>query len=143
MNAPSLGRYWLLALSVCLPACTPAAPTADATPPASAEAFTGPWRAVLTSPGGDLPFALEITEEGGRMSAIASSGGERVPFSHVDIRGEDISLRFDWYDSRIDAHLDDESTMTGRWQKTVPGGVSQLEFIATRGPEKRFQSTLR
>lgn len=120
-------------------ACAPVAPEGDAAPEKTSAALTGPWRAVLLSPGGDLPFALEFTDDAGKLSAVAVSGGERVPFSHVDIEGEAVTLRFDWYDSRIDARLEDEDTLVGRWQKTVPDGVSTLDFIATRGAAERFR----
>lgn len=131
------GSSYLLVLG--LLACAPAAPEGELGSGSAAGAFAGSWRAVLLSPGGDLPFALEISEQEGQVSAVAVSGGERVPFSHVDIYGDAIALRFDWYDSRIDARLDGENALTGRWQKTIPDGVSALDFIATRGAAARFQ----
>ena len=106
-------------------------PAADA--PAAAPALAGSWRAVLASPGGELPFTLEIGDEGGELSAAALTGPERVPFSSVEQRGADVVLHFAWYDSEITARLDGSGdAMTGVWRRTSPGGVdSTLPFTAS------------
>ena len=102
---------------------------------ANAKPIDGVWRAVLTSPGGELPFALRF-EHGG---AVVVNGTERVPVSGVIVDGARVTIRFDWYDSAIRATLsDDGDTMTGEWTRTVPTGTSRLPFRATRGEQPRF-----
>jgi thiol-disulfide isomerase/thioredoxin len=93
----------------------------------------GTWRAVLSSPGGELPFTLRIT--GGR--AVVVNGAEQAPASGVDVNGSAVTIRFDWYDSAIHATLRG-NTMTGEWTRTVPAGISRLAFHATRGEQPRF-----
>ena len=101
------------------------------------------WHAELLSPGGPLPFQLEI-HEGERPSAFVINGEERVPFSHVKSLNHQLTLAWNWYDSRIVAELDTSnistaSTMKGTWTKTSPRGAqSTLEFRATRGERPRF-----
>lgn len=95
----------------------------------------GTWRAVLLSPGGELPFGLRF-EHGG---AVVLNGSERVPVSGVDVDGVKVTIRFDWYDSAIRATLsDDGNAMTGEWTRTVPSGTARLPFRAARGEHPRF-----
>ena len=103
--------------------------------------LTGVWRAVLTSPGGELPFTLRIDAEGedGELKAVAINGAEEAPFSSVERQGSRVVLHFDWYDSEITAELDDSGDrMSGTWRKTAPGVDSTLPFAARRGDERRF-----
>ena len=125
----------LTLLTLCLAGCA-------AEPPIE-ERLVGTWRAVLASPGGELPFALRIFEEDGRLAAVALNGAEEAPFSRVELSERTVELAFDWYDSEIRAEIDGSGDrLTGRWRKTVPGGDSTLAFLATRAggarPMSRF-----
>src|SRR3954447_22760085 len=64
-------------------------------------AIEGTWRAVLQSPGGELPFTLRITRRANALDAVIVNGAERAPASEAIIIGSSVSIRFDWYDSRI------------------------------------------
>jgi peroxiredoxin len=103
------------------------------------EDLTGSWRAVLESPGGELPFELRIAPPGSTAPAIARNGPEEVPFTTVDRAGDEVRLRIDGYDSEIVARLDrDGEAMAGHWRRTSLEGVSELPFHATRGFPYRF-----
>src|ERR1019366_9488889 len=54
--------------------------------PAEQPSAVGTWRAVLTSPGGELPFTLRIVRQGARPRAIILKGSEQVRASRVDVR---------------------------------------------------------
>jgi thiol-disulfide isomerase/thioredoxin len=101
----------------------------------------GSWRAVLASPGGELPFELEISQEEGSLQAVAITATERVPFSSVTVDGQQVELAFSWYDSEINAELAaDGDTLTGTWRRTSPdSGNSTLPFAASRGKASRFR----
>ncbi len=116
--------------------CERAAEPVVAAPPD----LTGTWRAVLASPGGELPFRLEIERDGESYRAAAVNGEERAPFSHVSVDGRQVELGFSWYDAEIRAELSaDGAVMRGRWRKTAAGGKdSALDFSATRGMAVRF-----
>ncbi len=102
----------------------------------------GVWRATLQSPGGALPFALEIEQADDELRAFAVNGEERVAFSSVVPRGDKLALRIDTYDSEIRAKLSgDASKLVGRWTKTTPEGPSTMEFTASRGSSPRFDTT--
>jgi thiol-disulfide isomerase/thioredoxin len=99
----------------------------------------GTWRAVLSTPGGELPFTLRIEPRGNLLSAVIVNGAEEAPVSGVTLDGSHVTLRFDWYDSAISANLSgDGQTMTGAWTRTGPSGVSHIAFHATRGSRTRF-----
>ncbi|MFG0320162.1 MAG: TlpA disulfide reductase family protein [Planctomycetota bacterium JB042] len=115
--------------------------------PAVAAAETdlaGPWRAVLRSPGGELPFTIEVAPGEDGPDAVVVNGPERIPMSSVAVRvspeGEPgVRFAIDWFDSELDAVLaDDGRTLRGRWRKTIPGGSSSLPFTAVRGDRRRF-----
>jgi thiol-disulfide isomerase/thioredoxin len=99
----------------------------------------GPWRAVLSTPGGDLPFAIRIVRNGALLSASIINGAEKAPASSVSTDGSAVTIRFDWYDSAIAANLSpDGKAMTGAWSRTGPSGASHIPFRATRGLQRRF-----
>lgn len=107
-------------------------------PPESAlpTPLEGTWRAVLTSPGGELPFELEIDRRDGKLQAFAVTDVEKVPFSDLDENGDEVVLHFAWYDSEITARrAGDGNRLEGVWRKTAPEGDSTLPFTATRVPE--------
>ena len=118
----------IAALVLALAACHPR-PTA----------VEGTWRAVLTSPGGELPFTLRIARDGAALRAVIVNGAERAPVSAVDVHDGSITIRFDGYDSAINATLSSDGTaMTGAWTRRVPAGMCRLAFRASRGEQPRF-----
>ncbi len=123
-------------IALALVGCERATEAVVAAPPDLA----GTWRAVLASPGGELPFRLEIERDGESFRAAAVNGEERAPFSHVAVDGRQVELGFSWYDAEIRAELSaDGAVMRGRWRKTAAGGKdSALDFSATRGMAVRF-----
>ena len=134
INARSMSV--LLLVIVLTAACGRPEPVPESAP---APTLAGSWRAVLTSPGGELPFRLEITEEDGKLAATALTGPEEIPFSTVEQNGSEVILHFTWYDSEITARLDESGTLTGTWRRTSPGGTdSTLPFAARRGAATRF-----
>jgi len=128
----------ILSLSLLLTVLLGCAPTDSSTSNAP-QGLEGSWRAVLLSPGGDLPFAMEITLDGGAFSGVVVNGTEESPFSSVRVEGDAITLEFDWYDSRIDARIEEDGSLSGRWQKTAADfGISALDFLAVRDGSQRF-----
>jgi thiol-disulfide isomerase/thioredoxin len=98
--------------------------------------FAGKWRAVLASPGGDLPFTLRISARGDGLAAHAVNGAEQAAADTVRVDGRRILIRFDVYDSEIAAELQpDGRTLLGDWSKA---GKRVLAFSAVAGDERRF-----
>ncbi len=126
--------------SILFAACS-GPPVTDSDHGSSPVSPVGSWRAVLASPGGDLPFRLEIEDGEDGLQARAVTGEEALPFSAVTWQGDSVTLEFAWYDSEITARLSgDGETLIGEWRKTVPAGNSRLPFEAFRGDDRRFLS---
>ena len=104
---------------------------ADATP----QAFVGTWRAVLASPGGELPFSVRVREAGPQLAAVVVNGLEQASVE-VRVAGRRITLRFDVYDSELSGELSpDGKSLAGEWTKA---GRAVLPFAATLGDARRF-----
>jgi thiol-disulfide isomerase/thioredoxin len=119
-----------LGLVLLLTACAPSAPPS----------LVGSWRAVLASPGGELPFRLDVRAgSDGSLQAHALNADEKAPFSGVRQDGRKVVFELAWYDARIEAELDGSGErLTGRWVKTIAGGQAVLPFSATKGAGGRF-----
>jgi len=127
--SPAAARLRLASLLLLL-----AAACGDSTQaPPPAPDLSGSWRAVLASPGGELPFVLRFSREAGELTATIVNGVEELPLSRVELKGRQVVLHFDVYDSEITAEFDDHEQLVGRWRKTAAGGGdSTLAFSATR-----------
>lgn len=78
----------------------------------------GQWSAWLVSPGGNLPFGLELVSGDDGWTATIINGPERVPIPVVKMAGRRISLEMPHYDSRIQARVNSDGTkLVGHWSK--------------------------
>jgi thiol-disulfide isomerase/thioredoxin len=106
----------------------------------------GPWRATLTSPGGELPFLLEFDAEADgstdarALQAVIRNGEERIPVQVL--RWEDGALVFDLrhYNAQILAHAERGGTrLSGEWMKQrSEERWERLPFAAEAGEHPRF-----
>ena len=94
------------------------------------------WRAWLDSPGGELPFLLEIaTGVAGDQLVTIRNGEERIPVPVVNqVEGEDVvfELAFPHYDATIRAKVSDDALrMDGEYAKRLgPERWRRLPFHA-------------
>ncbi len=100
----------------------------------------GSWRGWLDSPGGELPFGLEIVRRESGYSGIVFNGDERIECPDVSVEPGRFRLRIERYDAVIDATIgEDGRRLSGRWIKTAGGGdLSSLPFHADHGVFPRF-----
>ena len=100
----------------------------------------GLWRGVLASPGGELPFGIDIKKDGTVFTAKIINGEERVETSSVAFLNNQLTINFEWYDAKISAKLDGDNKLVGEWSKTASGEnkTSSLPFTATQGYSTRF-----
>jgi thiol-disulfide isomerase/thioredoxin len=95
--------------------------------------LVGSWRAVLASPGGDLPFGLLIEGEPSAWRASIQNCDEKAPISRVIENDGSVTFFFDGYDSEIQARMTAKDRLEGSWRRTTSGPDSVLPFTATRG----------
>lgn len=98
----------------------------------------GTYRAVLTLPGGEAPFGLEIKEESGAAVAYLVNGTERVRVSDVKLKGRRVEMKMPGFGNRLRA----TRTRTGLKGEVVlvkRDGVEQhIPLVAELGATYRF-----
>lgn len=99
----------------------------------------GPWRATLASPGGAIPFGLDLvqTEEG--LQAVLVNGEERRPAGIVEQAGERVRFELPPYRSAVVATLDDDGRgLAGYWERDAgEGPLPLLPFAAVAGTDSK------
>lgn len=111
---------------------------AQVTEPIPAQ-LCGPWRAVLASPGGELPFELVLSATPPYARIVNGAATVDVPSARF-ANGE-LSLAFPEYDSFVSAKLaPNEKLLEGKWTKrTAKDAPCELAFRAVRGAAPRFE----
>lgn len=98
----------------------------------------GTWRAWLDSPGGELPFGLEIEAKGQELRAFLLNGSERIDIPVTSFDAGQLQLEMPHYDSRIEAQLNGDM-LTGTWRKRRKiDDWTEMSFNAQRGKLPRF-----
>ena len=72
----------------------------------------GEWHAWLDSPGGELPFGLEVSRDDEQLEVVIINGSERIRVQRVETNGAELLLGIDHYDSTIVATVADGGTDT-------------------------------
>jgi thiol-disulfide isomerase/thioredoxin len=120
--------------SVTLGACHREAPQRAAAPAVK----MGIYRAVLTLPGGDLPFGLELVRGGTTAVGYLLNGKERLKLDEVTVAGTHLEIRMPGYQNRLTADAKDDE-LRGEIVLDKSGGKQQhIPLAAQRGQEFRF-----
>lgn len=98
----------------------------------------GTYRAVLTLPGGEVPFGLELVQEGGAWVANLVNGSKRVRVTGVQVDGGKLEMSMPGYLNHLSARMR-RDRLEGEVVIVRPGGEElRLPLAATRGREHRF-----
>jgi thiol-disulfide isomerase/thioredoxin len=99
----------------------------------------GIWRAVLQSPGGELPFGMEIlaNADSATYTVFVLNGEERLRLDTAVVAGDSVRFSMAIFDAEIKAHLSD-SVLTGQYIKTGYQTRREMGFRATFGEQFRF-----
>ena len=120
----------------------PSASSADLErPEGDSRLKTGLWRVVLASPGGDLPFSMEVSQEGEGYRAWVLNGEERVLLDRVGLEGDDeVVFGISHYESYFHGRFNAEGDrIEGEWRKVAgPEKTARLPFYAQYGRSERF-----
>jgi thiol-disulfide isomerase/thioredoxin len=99
---------------------------------------TGIWRAVLQSPGGELPFGLQIEQKtDSTYSVHAINGEEKLAMDDATLQGDSIRIPMELFESELVAKMDDNK-LTGRFTRYSPAGNVNMPFSARHGLTYRF-----
>jgi len=98
----------------------------------------GHYRVVLTLPGGELPFGLELKREGATTVAYLLNAQERLRCSDVSIKGSHVEIHMPGFMNRIIADASDGS-LKGELERIRPGAELQhIPLSAHLGDRYRF-----
>ncbi len=116
--------------------------TAGASPPKAPGAgpgvTPGSYRAVLQSPGGDLPFGLELAKEPAGWVGHLVNGQERLALHDVRIEGPKVEIIMPGYENRLTAAASGDR-LQGELVLVKLGGKDQhIPFEAQLGRPYRF-----
>ncbi|MBC8152188.1 MAG: TlpA family protein disulfide reductase [Bacteroidetes bacterium] len=101
----------------------------------------GIWRAVLKTPGGDLPFGLLIWPNSDKATyqAYAFNGLEQLPMDAATIEGDSVHIPMALFESELVAKIDDK-LLKGYWRRRRGGEQYQtMPFEARMSQLHRFE----
>ncbi len=101
----------------------------------------GIWRAVLKTPGGDLPFGLLIWPNSDKTTyqTYAFNGLEQLPMDAATIQGDSIHIPMALFESELVAKVNDK-VLKGYWRRRRTGQQYQImPFEARLNQLERFQ----
>jgi thiol-disulfide isomerase/thioredoxin len=108
--------------------------------------LVGEYRAVLETPGGELPFILLLEKGPGGLRGRVMNGGEKIEIPLVRLEGNRVVMEFTHYDSLIEAERlgrDKGRRLRGRWTKRSGAATTvSLPFSAEPYSGHRFSPHL-
>ena len=105
----------------------------------SAQTFVGSWRVALETPGGELPFYLEIYEEGAILMAALLNGEEQLVTADISIEKETLIIYSSVFHSALTINLDSTGrALTGSWQDFSRGPDYALPLTGIKDDHYRF-----
>jgi thiol-disulfide isomerase/thioredoxin len=100
---------------------------------------TGTWRVCLQTPGGELPFLMELYQEGEKCMVDLINGDEQLSTDEVEENGADISIKLAVFNAQLKATLEEDgSKMNGYWYDYSRGNDYFLPFSAQLDATYRF-----
>jgi peroxiredoxin len=100
----------------------------------------GSYRAVLQTPGGDLPFGLDLVQKGSQVVGYLVNGQERLLLREVKITGPHLEIRMPGYENVLTADASGDQ-LTGEVFLVKLGGKNQhVPLRASWGEKYRFFS---
>lgn len=139
-NSPGAGSR--ATLSVCMTmlaatlcACGRDAPASDAAP---SGVKLGTYRAVLSLPNGELPFGLDLVQEGPNKVGYLINGKERLKLADVTISGSHLDIAMPGYENRLTAEASGDLLSGEVFLDKLAGKNQHIPLKARLGETYRF-----
>ncbi len=111
--------FTLIVLSVGCAQVTAAFETNTQTP-------KGLWEGSIQTSAGEVNFGIELKPEGDGISALLMNDTDRQPFSSASWDGEVLTLRLDYYDGTLKAHVVSPRKMEGEYSRLTSKGMVHI-----------------
>ena len=98
----------------------------------------GDWRFTFDTPLGEMPFNVELTQEGDSWTAAFINGPERMEAEVTQVFGNSMVIEFPSYGSSVAGAMVDSSTMHGVVRLKRRDGPAIIPFVAKHGQSHRF-----
>jgi peroxiredoxin len=134
-----LAAAGVLAMAACHHGSAPAAGAASSAGTSSGnDVKLGTYRVVLRTPGGELPFGLELKRQGSGLVGYLINGQERLQLSDVRITGSHLEIRMPGYENVLTADAAGNE-LQGEVFLVKPNGKNQhVPLHAALGQTYRF-----
>ncbi len=124
-----LGSAFIVAAVVC------------AAPSWAAVVTAGDYRLVIQTPIGELPFNLNVGQQGGKWFATLNNGPEKVAAEKTVVKDDKLTLEFPSYNSSLTLTVRDGGAVDGKVVLTKSTGPTELTFAGKRDDTFRFFPT--
>jgi peroxiredoxin len=134
-----LAAAGVLAMATCHHGSAPAAGAASSAGTSSGnDVKLGTYRVVLRTPGGELPFGLELKQQGSGLVGYLINGQERLQLSDLRITGSHLEIRMPGYENVLTADAAGNE-LQGEVFLVKPNGKNQhVPLHAALGQTYRF-----
>lgn len=102
---------------------------------------TGVYRGIFHSPGGALAFPITIKASSDSLSGYVVNGTDTLNFTSVTSSDDSLHMNFSYYDSHIDAKIESNGDLSGRWHRRSSVKNFGLPFTAEKGVTIRYPKT--
>lgn len=101
----------------------------------------GDWRLTIPTEIGELPINLTLSRDHAGWHATFVNGPEHVAAETIAVNGDGLTIAFPSYDSRLEARLAADGTITGQLTLHKRRGVLTFPLTGTAGARYRFFPT--
>jgi peroxiredoxin len=98
----------------------------------------GSYRVVLQTPGGDLPFGLDLSRQDSQVVGYLVNGEERLLLSEVKITGSHLEIRMPGYENVLTADATGDQLQGEIFLVKLGGKNQHVPLHATLGESYRF-----
>ncbi len=102
--------------------CAPPARAGDT----KAQAPKGVWDGSIQTSAGEVNFGIELKAERNGISAVLVNDTDRQPFSSATWDGAVLTMRLDYYDGTLTAHLISPQKMEGEYSRLTSKGMVHI-----------------
>jgi len=99
---------------------------------------SGIWRAVLFTPGGELPFQLKIEEQKGNFSFTIINGKEHMQLGEVTLKNDSVIVQFPVYESELRLKINSAQHLEGVFNNLTRLTHASIRLDAKFTDQPRF-----